>query len=287
MAEKPFFNTATIIGVGLIGGSIARVLKNRGMAKRVIGAGRGGANIAKALELGIIDGADTPEQAVSDADLVILCPPVLSIVPTLESVAPFIKRGALVTDAGSTKKEIVEKGEKIAAGKFTFIGSHPIAGTEKSGAGASFETLFDDHKCILTPTASTPADKLETLTAFWRTAGMITIVMDPGAHDRMLGAVSHLPHLAAYALVNTVAGLEGGEGLLSFAAGGFKDTTRIAASPAEMWADIALANSAALLGMSSALRANMKEIEDAMAAGDRPRLLALFQKANAFRRQLP
>lgn len=286
MTEKPLFNTAVIIGVGLIGGSIARVLKNRGLAEVVIGTGRSEANLRTALELGIIDAALPATEAVEEADFIVLCPPVLSIIPTLEAIAPHIKKGALVTDGGSTKKEIVERGEKIAAGRFVFIGSHPIAGTEKSGAASSFETLFENHKCIITPTASTPAEPLKKLTAFWRGAGMKTILMDPAKHDEILGAVSHLPHLVAYALVNTVSQLDEGEKLLDFAAGGFKDTTRIASSPPEMWADIALANSAAMLKMSAAVRGNLAAIESAIQSGDREALMRMFQRANDFRGKL-
>lgn len=286
MIDKPLFNTAVVIGVGLIGGSIARVLKNRGMANRVIGVGRSEANLKVAMELGIIDAALPAIDAVKEADLIVLCPPVLSIIPTLESIAPHIKKGALVTDGGSTKKEIVEQGEKIAAGRFVFIGSHPIAGTEKSGAASSFETLFENHQCIITPTSNTPAEPLEKLTAFWRGAGMKTVLMEPAMHDTVMGAVSHLPHLAAFALVNTVSQLEQGEKLLEFAAGGFKDTTRIAASPAEMWADIALANRQKMLELSAALRGNIEDIESAIQSGDREALMRKFQRANEFRGKL-
>lgn len=286
MTEKPLFNTAVIIGVGLIGGSIARVLKNRGLAKLVIGAGRGEANLKAALDLGIIDAALPAVEAVKDADFIVLCSPVLSIIPTLAAIAPYIKEGALVTDGGSTKKEIVERGEEIAAGKFTFIGSHPIAGTEKSGAAASFETLFENHRCIITPTPRTPKGKLDKLLAFWREAGMRTVIMEPATHDSIMGAVSHLPHMVAYALVDAVGEMEGGENLLTFAAGGFRDLTRIAGSPPEMWADIALANGDAMLAMCAAVRGKLAAIEEAIRAGDRGALMRMFARANEFRGKL-
>ncbi len=286
MTEKPLFNTAVIIGVGLIGGSIARVLKNRGMANRVIGVGRSEANLKAALELGIIDASLPADDAVKEADFIVLCPPVLSIIPTLKAIAPHIKKGALVTDGGSTKKDIVERGEKIAAGRFVFIGSHPIAGTEKSGAASSFETLFENHQCIITPTPNTPAEPLKKLTAFWRGAGMKTVLMDPALHDTVMGAVSHLPHLVVFALVNTVSEIDGSENLLNFAAGGFKDFTRIAGSPPEMWADIALANRATMLEMSAAVRGNLAAIENAIQSGDREALMRMFKRANEFRGKL-
>ncbi len=286
MIEKPLFNNAAIFGVGLIGGSIARVLKNRGLAKRVVGVGRTQTNLKAALDLGIIDAALSASEAAKEADFIVLCSPVLSIIPTLEAIAPHIKKGALVTDGGSTKKDIVEQGERIAAGHFVFIGSHPVAGTEKSGAVSSFETLFDNHVCIITPTPHTPVEPLEKLTAFLRTPGMRTVHMDPARHDTVMGAVSHLPHLVAYALVSTVSQLDEGEKLLDFAAGGFKDTTRIASSPPDMWADIALANKSEMLKMSAAVRENLAAIESAIQSGDREALMRMFQRANEFRGRL-
>jgi len=286
MTDKPFFGCAVVIGVGLIGGSLARVLKNRGLAGRVIGTGRGQANLKTALELGIIDEIATAEDAARRADIIFLCPPVLSIIPTLESIAPHIKKGALVTDAGSTKREIVEKAEKLAEGRFTFIGSHPIAGTEKSGAAASFDTLFDNHKCIITPTPASPADSVRTIVGLWRAAGMQTIVMEPEKHDLIFGAVSHLPHMVVYALVNAVSEIEGGEKLLEFAAGGFRDFTRIASSSPEMWADIALANGPVLVEMIGKVEQQLSEIQRAVESKDRERLISLFANANGFRRKL-
>ncbi len=286
MTNKPSFGCAVVIGVGLIGGSLARVLKGRGLAGKVIGAGRGEANLKVALELGIVDEIAPAKEAVAQADIIFLCTPVLSIIPMLESIAPHIKPGALVTDAGSTKKDIVEKAEKIAKGKFTFIGSHPIAGTEKSGAAASFETLFDNHKCIITPTPSTPAKSLEAITAFWQVAGMRTIIMAPEQHDRIFGAISHLPHLVVYSLVNAVSEMDGGEKLLEFAAGGFRDFTRIASSPPEMWADIAISNSAALDEMVAKVEQKLAAIRVALESKDRERLISLFAKANEFRSKL-
>ncbi|MBI3794439.1 MAG: prephenate dehydrogenase/arogenate dehydrogenase family protein [Nitrospinae bacterium] len=284
--NKPRFGRVAIIGVGLIGGSIARVLKHRRLAGRIVGAGRGSQNLQTALGLGIVDEVAAPEKAVEGADLIVICTPVLSIIPTLEAIAPHVKKGALVTDAGSTKKEIVARGEAIANGRFFFVGSHPIAGTEKSGAGASFETLFDGKVCIVTPSANTPPDKLEIVNSLWTDAGMRVSIMDPEKHDKVLGAISHLPHMTAFALVNALAGTDGGEEMLQFAGGGFKDTTRIASSPPEMWADIAMANSDALAEMVGKNIEQLKKIESAIKAGDRAALLGMFGRANKFREKL-
>lgn len=286
MSNEPLFNRAAVIGVGLIGGSIARVLKNRGIAQVVVGSGRSRQNIDKALQLGIIDEAATPEEAVKDADFVVICTPPLSVVPTLEKIAPHIKEGALVTDAGSTKKEIVEKCEKISGGRFSFIGSHPIAGTEKSGAQASFETLFDNRHCIVTPTGGADAQALGKLKKFWAAAGAEVVEMDPAAHDRIMSAVSHLPHMAAYALVNAIANENGADEMIRFAAGGFKDFTRIAASSPEMWADIALSNADEITGHIGGMKKQLDLIETAIKNGDRKELLKMFERSKQFRQKL-
>lgn len=281
------FKTAAIIGVGLIGGSLARVIRNRGVAERVIGTGRSAANMEKAVALGIIDESLPATEAVKDADLIFLCGPVKSILPTLKEIAPFIKDGAIVSDAGSTKRTIVEGARDISAGKFTFIGSHPIAGTEKSGAEASFETLFDNHKCILTPNPDTPEKDLKLLKTVWEKAGMEIVVMNPETHDKVLGAVSHLPHLVVYALVNTVCDLNEESDLIKFAAGGFKDFTRIASSPPEMWGDIALENRSVMLEQIEMMISQLQKIKTAVNEKDKEELLKIFGKSSSFRKKLP
>jgi prephenate dehydrogenase len=287
MAEKPFFETTAIFGVGLIGGSIARILKNRNLSSKVIGVGRSGSNMGDALQLGIIDEVGNPEEAAKAADLIILCTPVLSIIPTLEAIAPYIKHGALVTDVGSTKREIVEKAESISAGRFVFIGSHPIAGTEKSGAQYSFDELFENHKCIVTPAPSTKGTKeLEKLKQIWITAGMKVIEMDPARHDLIFGAISHLPHMVAFALVNAVCDIDKGENLLDYAAGGFRDVTRIASSSPEMWADVAISNSEEIMKMVTAVTGQLDNIRNAIKSGDRAKLISCFEKANKYRDRL-
>ena len=286
MTGERLFKRAAVIGVGLIGGSVARVLKNRGLADRVIGAGRSRANLDTALALGIIDEALPAEDAVKDADLVVLCGPVLSVIPTLEAVAPHIKNGSVVTDAGSTKKEIVERAEKIAGGRFDFVGSHPIAGTEKSGAGSSFESLFEGHRCIVTPSVNTNPTALETVKKVWEAAGMEIVEMDAQTHDMVLGAVSHLPHMVVYSLVNTVFNEENPEDVVEFAAGGFKDTTRIGSSPGEMWADIAMSNRAALKKLMAKMRSELEKLESVIEKGDRKSMIDYFEKARRFREKL-
>ena len=286
MSNNPVFKRAAILGVGLIGGSIARVLKKSMLAAQVVGSGRSRANLDEALKLGVIDEALSAEEAVRGADLIILCMPVLSIIPTLEQIASHIEKDALVTDVGSTKGEIVRQAEKIADGRFTFIGSHPIAGSEKTGAAASFDDLFEGRNCIVTPTKTAPKDALDKLKKLWQTAGMDVVEMDMASHDRVMAAVSHLPHMAAYSLVNTVRNEKGSSELLKFAAGGFKDFTRIAASSPEMWADITAANAEAVTELIRKMKQQLTLIESAIENGDREKLLELFRESQQFRQQI-
>ena len=286
MSENPIFKRAAILGVGLIGGSIARVLKNSGLAAQVVGSGRSRENLDAALKLGVIDEALSAEDAVRGADLVILCMPVLSIIPTLEKIASSVEKGALVTDVGSTKGEIVRQAVKIAGGRFTFIGSHPIAGSEKTGAAASSDSLFKGRKCIITPPETAPKDALDKLKKLWQAAGMDVVEMDSAKHDRVMAAVSHLPHMAAYGLVNTVRNEAGSDELLKFAAGGFKDFTRIAASSPEMWADITAANAQAVTELIRKMKDQLSLIESAIENSDREKLIELFSQSQKFRQKL-
>jgi len=287
MSKKLKFHTACVIGVGLIGGSLARVMKIRGIAENIVGSGRSRHNMDKALELGVIDQALPPEEAVKNADLVFLCGPVKSIIPTLEIIAPHLKDGALVSDVGSTKGTIVKEAERLSEnGRFTFIGAHPIAGTEKSGAEAAFETLFDDHKCIITPTEKTPVEELLKLKTIWETAGTEVVIMTPDENDRVFGAVSHLPHIVVYSLVNAVCNMNEEDDLIQFAAGGFKDFTRIASSPPEMWADISIENSEILPDQIDLVIEQLKNIKSAISGRDKEKLMAVFKKSNSFRNKL-
>jgi prephenate dehydrogenase len=286
MSENLVFKRAAILGVGLIGGSIARVLKKHGLAAQVVGSGRSRENLDAALKLGVIDDALSAEEAVRGADLVILCMPVLSIIPTLQKIASGIEDGALVTDVGSTKGEIVRQAEKIAEGRFTFIGSHPIAGSEKTGAVASSDSLFEGRNCIVTPAETAPKDALVKLKKLWQAAGMDVVEMDTANHDRVMAAVSHLPHMAAYGLVNTVRNEKGSSELLKFAAGGFKDFTRIAASSPEMWADITIENGQAVTELIRKMKQQLSLIESAIENSDREKLLELFRESQRFRQQI-
>ena len=233
----------TIVGVGLLGGSVSLALKARHRAIHVAGVGRRPESIGRALDAGVIDSAHLDAAApAAETDLVILAAPVRAFAAHLEEIAPRLRAGAWVTDVGSTKAQVVAEAERILGPGGPFVGSHPIAGSDRKGAAYSRADLFRDATCVLTPTASTPPELVARAEALWQSMGMKTVRMDPAAHDRALARVSHLPHLLAAALVLLP---DGGE--LDLSGTGFADTTRLAGGDPEMWRDIALTNGDAIL----------------------------------------
>lgn len=234
------FERVAVIGVGLIGGSFALALKAAGACREVVGVGRSRENLQLALERGIIDAV---ADDLSRCDLVLVATPVAQFPAVFARLARELAPHALVTDGGSTKRDVIAAArarlkEKIAQ----FVPAHPIAGAEKSGAAAASAELFRDRRVVLTPLAENAAESVVAVEGAWKACGARTTHMDPEAHDRVLATVSHLPHLLAYALVHEVAGRDDAEALFSFAAGGFRDFTRIASSHPEMWRDICAAN---------------------------------------------
>ena len=248
-ASEPLFESMAVVGVGLIGGSLARAARERGLVSRIIGLGRGEENLRRALELGVIDVMETDwSKGIQDAELVVLAIPVEGIVQVLPKIASLLEDESIVTDVGSVKGSIVREAERILPAPGRFIGGHPIAGTENSGVEASFASLFTDRKTILTPTDRTDPEALDRVRQLWEAIGSTVVLMDTDRHDRVMGFVSHLPHIVAYALVHTVCNVDQTEGdLARFSAGGFLDFTRIASSHPEMWRDICLMNRDALM----------------------------------------
>lgn len=279
------FETLAVVGVGLIGGSLARAAKSKGLVSRVVGMGRGEENLVKALELGVIDVMERdPIRGLKEADLVVLATPVNSLTDILGSVAPHVRADAVITDVGSVKGPVVQEAEKHFPRPIRFVGGHPIAGTEHSGVEASFATLFENRKCILTPTDNTDPRAVEAIERFWKAVGSEVITMDLDRHDRVLGFVSHLPHIVAYALVNTVVAAEEKQGeLLDFSAGGFRDFTRIASSHPEMWRDICLMNRSALLESIRAFSSTLEALSDLITSGDGNGLEKQFQRSRSTR----
>ena len=284
----PLINRLAIIGVGLIGGSLARVLREKGEVGEIVGIGRGAANLQRAVELGVIDRYDHDlATGVAGADLVFIATPVCTIASITEAIAPFLVPGAIVTDGGSVKEEIVAACEPHMPAGRHFVGGHPIAGTEKSGVDASFSTLYKGKRCILTPTPATDARALEKVSAMWQLAGSEVVLMDPVKHDKVVAAISHLPHMVAYSLVNSVGDYEGcDENILKYSAGGFRDFTRIASSDPVMWRDIALQNRSAVLEMMDFFAAHYGELRRLVAAADGPGLENFFDRSRQHRESI-
>ena len=267
---QPVITTLAVIGVGLIGGSFCRALKTAGVVQRVIGYDQNPVNLADALRLGVIDEA-APDctTAVSCADVLFLAVPVRAMTAVVAACAPHLPFGCVVTDGGSVKDELVSSCEQLMPEGCHFVGGHPIAGTENSGAGASFAELFQGRRCILTPTVRTNQPALELVRYLWEKAGSKVECMEPLTHDRVFAAVSHLPHLVAYALVHAVAGsAEEEENILAFSAGGFRDFTRIASSDPSMWRDIALMNRLPLLTLLDRYQQEFSALREKVASGD-------------------
>lgn len=277
----PLINKLVIIGVGLIGGSLARALRMRGEVKEIVGVGRGAANLMKAVELGVIDSyTHDPVAAVDGADMVFLAIPVCSIAAMTARIAPALATGCVVTDGGSVKGEIVAACEPLMLPGTFFVGGHPIAGTEKSGVDASFPSLYEGRRCIITPTANTDPVALQRVARMWEIAGSEVILMDTTKHDRVLAAISHLPHMVAYALVNAVGDYDRfDESILKYSAGGFKDFTRIASSDPAMWRDIALMNRDGILELTDFFSAYLSELRSLVENGDAPGLEKFFARS--------
>ncbi len=281
----PLINRLAIIGVGLIGGSLARVLRERGEVGEIVGIGRGEANLMKAVELGVIDRYTTdPGAGVADADLVFLATPVCSIAAIVAQIAPFLASGAIVTDGGSVKEGIVAPCERLMRIGTYFVGGHPIAGTEHSGVEASFSALYQGRRCILTPTEQTCGEALRKVSRMWETAGSEVVLMDVLKHDRVVAAISHLPHMVAYSLVNAVEGYDRfDDSILRYSAGGFRDFTRIASSDPAMWRDIALMNRDALLEMMEFFSSSFSQLRSLVESGDGEGMRRFFEESKESR----
>ncbi|MGC1453955.1 MAG: prephenate dehydrogenase/arogenate dehydrogenase family protein [Nitrospirota bacterium] len=282
------FNKVTIIGVGLIGGSLAKVLKSRGLSKEITGAGRGRETLELALSAGVIDRvSEGLSQSVKDADLVVLASPVGAFEHIVAEIGPRMKMGAILTDVGSVKGALVKRIEAMLPAGVHYVPGHPIAGKEKHGVAEATETLFRGAKCILTPTVKTDPQALEVMRALWSAAGANVVLMDADAHDHIFAAVSHLPHTAAFAMVNTVAEFNAGpENYMSFSGAGFRDFTRIAASSPEMWRDVCLLNGENIIEMIEQYQSALNSIKKAIERRDADKLDALFQTASGLRRGL-
>ncbi len=287
MPAKLRINKLVVIGVGLIGGSFALALKKARIVSQVVGVGRSRKNLQLALRRGVIDHAETDAaRAVVDADLVLVGAPGGQMPGIFARIAPALPPHAVVTDAGSTKQDVIAAARRHLGAHFAqFVPAHPIAGTEHSGAGAAFAELFCDRTLILLPQKETKAAALRLVRAAWLACGARIVRLEAAEHDEIFGAVSHLPHVAAFALVNLLAQRRDAKRLLGFSGGGLRDTVRIAGSSPEMWRDICIANRAALVPLVDGYISELEAARSALAAGDGDALEAMFSAAQKARAQ--
>jgi prephenate dehydrogenase len=280
-----FFERVAIIGVGLIGGSFSAALKEKKLCGHVAGSGRSTANLKLALERGIIDSiAADAATAAQDADLVLIATPVAQIEQIFVSIKPRIKPGAIVSDAGSTKRDVVATARAALGAKIAqFVPAHPIAGAEHSGAAAADAALFRGRRLVITPLAENGNHDVEAVAGLWAALGSRVSRMTPEEHDGIFAAVSHLPHLLAYALVDDVSRRANSAQLFGYAAGGFRDFTRIASSHPEMWRDICIANRDRLLLELRLYEEKLKAMGQMLEASDASALEKLFAEARAAR----
>ncbi len=282
------FRQLTLCGVGLIGGSLALIARREGLVERIVGLGRTQANLDVALERGIIDFATRdPQEAARDADLVMLATPIRTFPETLAAMVPYLPKDAVVTDVGSVKTWVVRELEPLLGPQMAFIGVHPVAGKEITGAIAADEHLYIDRRVIVTPSSRSTPESVDKIEALWRATGARLERMAPEVHDALLARSSHLPQIASSALAAALADeIVDGRWAASFGAGGLRDTTRIAASSAEMWRDICLTNREAISAALKLFATSFTAFAEAVETADEKRLMELFERGRRMREEL-
>jgi cyclohexadieny/prephenate dehydrogenase len=289
MELKPLFGKVALLGIGLIGSSMAYAIRRAELAAHIAGYARHPETLESANRIGFADTLhDTPGAAVREADFVVLATPVGAFAGLARAIAPHLKRGAIVSDVGSVKAAVIRDVVPHIPLGVHFVPAHPIAGTEQSGPEAGFAELFDGRWCVLTPPPGTDAQAVETVKAFWRRCGSEVEVMDARHHDLVLAITSHVPHLIAYNIVGTAADLETvtQSEVIKFSAGGFRDFTRIAASDPTMWRDVFLNNREAVLEMLGRFSEDLTALQRAIRWGDGEALFNLFTRTRAIRRSI-
>lgn len=285
----PLFERVALIGIGLIGSSLAHVMRRKNLAGVITGYARSESTRSKALELGLVDTVfPTAAEAVRDADLVILCSPVGTYAALAQEIAAALKPSAILTDVGSVKGAVVRDVLPHLPAGIHFIPGHPIAGTEQSGPESGFAELFVNRWCIITPLADADPKAVERLAGFWRACGSNVEIMTPEHHDLVLAITSHLPHLIAYNIVSTAADLEEvtSSEVIKYSAGGFRDFTRIAASDPTMWRDVFLNNKDAVLEMLGRFSEDLSALQRAIRWGDGDTLFDVFTRSRQIRRSI-
>ena len=274
-----------IIGVGLIGSSLALALKQAKAVEHVVGCGRNPANLQKGIELGVIDSiSSSVSEAVEGADVVVVAVPLGAMQDIFSQISSVLSNDAIVTDVGSTKGSVIEAA-RIGLGKRLnqFVPGHPIAGSEKSGVEAGLANLYQNRKVILTPLQENSQSDIDKIAGMWRQCGAKIEYLTVLHHDKVLAATSHLPHLLAFAMVNYLSGLNDHDEIFKYAAGGFRDFTRIASSDSVMWRDVCLANGDALIDLIEGYKNELDAVAQAISQQDADRLLQLFGKAKSER----
>jgi len=289
MAE-PLFRRLALLGIGLIGSSVARIARERGdIAGEVVANARTEKTLTRVAELGIADRVEAdPAKAVEGADCVMLCAPVGAFAALAEAIAPHLAPGAILTDVGSTKQSVLRDVGPLVPGGVHFVPAHPLAGTEYSGPDSGFTTLFQNRWCLLTPLPGTDAEAVEKIAELWRRCGAMIETLEPAHHDRVLAIVSHLPHLIAFTICGTADDLEGEsrQQVMQFAATGFRDFTRIAASDPTMWRDVFLNNREALLEMLARFTEDAQAMARAVRWGDGAYIEDKIMRGRRIRRSL-
>jgi cyclohexadieny/prephenate dehydrogenase len=286
---EPMFERIALVGIGLIGSSLARVIRREGLAREIAISTRSADTLRRAEELGLGDVYSTDaREAVTNADLVIVSVPVGASGAVAEEIAPALRPGAIVTDVGSTKGSVIMQMQPHIPANVHFIPGHPLAGTEKSGPDAGFAELFENRWCIFTPLPGTDPAALERLAEFWRRCGSNIDTMDHEHHDMVLAIVSHLPHIIAYNIVGTADDLETvtKSEVIKYSASGFRDFTRLAASDPTMWRDVCLHNKDAILEMLARFSEDLASLQRAIRWGDGEKLFDLFTRTRAVRRSI-
>lgn len=279
------FNRITILGVGLLGASFALALRKNGLCGTITGYGRNRENLQRAKERNIIDSFETdPASACRDSDLIMLSTPVGSFSGLAEAIAPALKKGAVLTDVGSVKGMLVREIEKMMPQDVHYIGGHPIAGSDRSGIDSANAELFRNAGCVITPTENSDPSALNKIQNLWKALGSEVIILTPEEHDRIYASVSHLPHLIAYSMVNTVAEIN--KSYLDFSGKGFKDSTRIACSSEELWNDICLLNRDNIIETLAVFQKNLDMLGHYLKTGDSDSLKAEFRKARILRENI-
>jgi prephenate dehydrogenase len=270
-----------VIGVGLIGGSVARALRKAGVVKQITGAGRDATHLDKAVKLGVIDDYATDvAQAASGADVILIATPLGAIKSVLTALKPVITPQTIITDVGSAKECVIDAVTAVF-GDFLpgFVPGHPIAGTERSGVEASFAELFQERRVILSPHLQTSKQALETIRQIWQACGATVVEMEAHHHDEVLAATSHLPHMLAFALVDTLARMNDRREIFEYAAGGFRDFTRIASSDPDMWHDIFMSNRKEIVKVLRAYNQDLARLTQAVENGESEFLKETFKRA--------